>query len=224
MHSEWLAAYGIDPAKFSSTSRMTLPVSEQLEALVKSDGLALDEVRAPERRSAGTCRDFALTLCSFLRSTGTPARPRCGFAAYLADGWEDHWICEYWEKCKAAWRLCDPQLDEVTRATCNAAFDPFDMPREDFLTAGEAWLRCRAGKDDPERFGHGDARGLWFMKVNVVRDSYVLSGHETSAWDRWREALPAARTVAEEDLPLFDGLARHPEAAAGNPRPEWLER
>jgi hypothetical protein len=45
------------------------------------------------------------------------------------------------------------------------------MPRDVFLTAGEAWLRCRAGEESADRFGHGDVKGLWFMKVNVCQSA-----------------------------------------------------
>ena len=222
VHSEWLSAYGLDASAFPSMSRRTLPVSERLQALSKSRSGELREARAPAQRSAGTCRDFALTLCSFLRAKGVPARLRCGFAAYFGEGWEDHWICEYWDGQRREWRLSDPQLDEVTRAACTVTFDPCDMPREVFLTAGEAWLRCRAGKENPDRFGHGDVKGLWFMKVNVVRDSYALNGRETSPWDRWREAAAEARTAPTDELPKLDRLARHPEANPGEQTPNWL--
>ena len=83
VHSEWLPAYGIDSDTVRPVSRATLPVRERLGELLKLDRLSLRATRAPANRSAGTCRDFALTLCSFLRAKGAPARLRCGFAAYL---------------------------------------------------------------------------------------------------------------------------------------------
>ena len=124
VHSEWLSAYGLDARTFGPVSRATLPVSERLGGLLKLDRLSLRAARAPANRSAGTCRDFALTLSSFLRAKGAPARLRCGFAGYLTDGWEDHWVCEYWDGQKEEWRLSDPQLDEITRARCAVNFDP----------------------------------------------------------------------------------------------------
>jgi hypothetical protein len=221
VHSEWLSAYDVDPTEFPPISRATLPVSERLGALLKSDVRALKEARAPSCRSVGTCRDFALTLCSFLRATGTPARLRCGFASYFVDGWEDHWICEYWDGKKSEWRLSDPQLDEITRAGCTVSFGPADVPREVFMTAGEAWLRCRAGKESADRFGHGDVKGLWFMRVNVVRDAYAVNDHETSAWDR-RDAPSALRNVAPEELAQLDHFSLHPESPLGDIAPSWL--
>ena len=41
-----------------------------------------------------------------------------------------------------------------------------------------------------KRFGHGQTKGLWFMKVDLIRDFYALNNRETSAWDRWRDAPP----------------------------------
>jgi hypothetical protein len=222
VHCEWLAAYGANSSAFPSFSRATLPVSERLAALVERDVLGLDEARTPTQRSVGTCRDFALTLCSFLRTTGTPARLRCGFASYLADGWEDHWICEYWDNQKSEWLLSDPQLDEVTRAACRVTFNTSNMPRDVFLSAGEAWFQCRKGQSNPNGFGQRSAKGLWFLGVNVVRDSYAVNNRETSAWDGWREASPDLRTVHADELPALDEIARNPEQALSDLAPAWL--
>jgi hypothetical protein len=221
VHSEWLAAYGLDPSAFRSVSRATLPVSERLARLLDADGRSLDEARTPAARAVGTCRDIALMLCSFLRALGTPARVRCGFASYFGDGWEDHWVCEYWDGERKTWVLVDAQLDEVTRAACNVRFNPSELPSGVFLTAGEAWLRCRAGADNPDRFGNGDTKGLWFMMVDVVRDWYVVNDRETSVWDRWREASPEQRNVPADELPALDRLARDPELAICDLMPSW---
>lgn len=221
VHSEWLAAYGLDPHAYRAISRATLPVTERLAALL-DDGRALDEAAAPASRAVGTCRDFALLLCCFLRTHGTPARVRCGFASYFGDAWEDHWVCQYWNGPNARWLLADAQLDEVTRAACNITFDPLDLPPGAFLTAGEAWRRCRAGQDNPDRFGNGATKGLWFMAIDVVRDWHVVNHRETSAWDRWREASPEQRLVPAAEMPMLDRLARDPEQPLSDLMPPWL--
>jgi hypothetical protein len=96
------------------------------------------------------------------------------------------------------------------------------VPRNAFLTAGEAWLRCRAGNDDPDNFGQGSVRGQWFISVNVVRDALAIGNLETSAWDRWREAGPQQRTVSSPELAALDELARDPEQAGDEWVPPWL--
>jgi hypothetical protein len=223
IHSDWLSAYGVDERQLRSNSRKTLPVADRLADVLEDDPRPLHVPRLPRRRSASTCRDFSLMACSFLRSKGVPSRIRCGFASYFGDCWEDHWVCEFWDGAAQMWRLSDPQIDEVMRAALRIEFDSANIPRTSFLTAGEAWLDCRAGRSDPRRFGHGEATGFWFLEVNVVRDHYALNDRETSAWDEWRTAPPASRLVKDRDIAVLDCLAARPEIALTEVRPDWLE-
>jgi hypothetical protein len=211
IHSDWLDAYGVEESRFNRVSRETLPIAERLRLVFEGDARSLIVRRAPEQRTVGTCRDFSLMLCAFLRSKGIAARLRCGFANYLAEGWEDHWVAEYWDDMTQQWRLSDAQLDEVLKEKCRIAFDPSDTPRHQFMTAGQAWLACRAGTCDPDCFGHGAVKGLWFVKVNVVRDHYAVNNRETSAWDGWRAALTGKRVVSDQDRELLDSIAARPE-------------
>jgi hypothetical protein len=223
IHSDWLSAYEVDQRRVRANSRKTLPVADRLADILEDDPRPLHVARLPRRRSVGTCRDFSLMACSFLRAKGVPSRIRCGFASYFGDGWEDHWLCEFWDGAAQAWRLSDPQIDEVMRARLRIEFDPANVPRTSFLTAGEAWMECRAGRSDPRRFGHGEATGFWFLKVNVLRDHYVLNGRETSAWDEWRSTPSASRLLKDPDIALLDCLAGEPEIALTEVRPDWLE-
>ena len=95
--------------------------------------------------------------------------------------------------------MSDCQIDEVLKEKCEIAFDPTDVPRHAFMTTGQAWTACRTGKCDPDRFGHGVTKGLWFVKVNVVRDHYALNNRETSPWDSWRSASISGRQVSDQD-------------------------
>jgi hypothetical protein len=221
VHSSWVKEYGLDPVVLSTTARKTLPIAERLDDVMVRDSRALDLPRPAGRRSVGTCRDFALMLCSFLRGKSVPARVRCGFAAYFSSGWEDHWVCEYWDADARTWRLSDPQIDEILKQKLGIAFDPTDMPRDAFMTAGEAWLKCRRSDADPGGFGHGSTTGWWFLKVNVMRDHYVLNGRETSSWDRWREAPEAKRVVLDGETELLDDLAARPERPIVQREPDW---
>jgi len=213
VHCDWLGLHADDPSVFGPVSRATLPAGQRLAAILERDGRALDVARLPTRRAVGTCRDFALMMTAFLRTKGTAARLRCGFAAYLGDGWVDHWVCEYWSGRESRWCLSDAQIDDAIRAARGVTFDAANVPRDAFLTAGEAWLRCRAGRDDPERFANGGTKGRWYMKVNVVRDALVVNNRETSAWDTWRDAPPELRTVSPGEIAALDRLSRNPEGA-----------
>ena len=65
---------------------------------------------------------------------------------------------------------------------------------------GSRIVRCRAGHDKPERFGQGGTRGLWFIKVNVVRDAFAVNNREATSCDRWREAPAELRMVSQDEL------------------------
>lgn len=208
IHSDWLTAYGLNEADYRGISRATLPAAERLDAILGGDSRDLRTPRAPGQRAVGTCRDFALMLCAFLRNKNIPARVRCGFADYLSAAWEDHWVCEYWDGQARSWRLSDAQMDRVIAANCRIEFDPTDVPRAAFMTAGEAWLACRDRRFDPNDFGHGHVTGAWFIKINVVRDHYAVNGSETSVWDAWRTA--ANRMIPAHETAFLDDLAARP--------------
>ena len=222
IHSGWLTAYGLSEARLNAASRVTLPIADRIDGIFQMDARPLQIPRPPDKRAVGTCRDFALVLCSMLRGQGVPSRVRCGFAAYFHSGWEDHWVCEYWHEQAQEWRLSDAQIDGVQKDRCGIGFDPGDVPREAFLTAGQAWLDYRGARSDPNRFGQGDVTGAWYMKVNVVRDHYVVNGRETSAWDGWRAAAAAKRAVGEHEVALLDDLAARPEQPLVEVVPDWL--
>lgn len=222
IHVDWLDAYPVETKRLRAMPRETLPIADRLSQILENRALPLRAQRPPRDRSVATCRDISLMLCSFLRSQGVPARLRCGFASYLRENWEDHWVCEYWDGPEATWRLGDAQLDGVLREKLEIRFDPADVPRQAFLTAGEAWSKCRTGRADPDRFGHGAVAGLWFLKVNVLRDSCALNDRETSPWDSWRDALPARRRVAPDEMLFLDRVAADPAGEFADAGPDWL--
>ena len=56
------------------------------------------------KKTFGTCRDYALLMTSILRYRGIPARARAGFGKYFTKGrYEDHWVCEYWLTDEDRW-------------------------------------------------------------------------------------------------------------------------
>jgi hypothetical protein len=223
VHWDWLPAYGLNASDYPRISRETLPVAHRLRNVF---ALGADPIGAPRpaaKRSPATCRDFALMLGSFLRRKNIPARLRCGFACYFGDDWEDHWVCEYWDAEGQVWRLADAQIDEVLKARLRIDFDPTNVPRASFLTAGRAWLECRAGRFDFRDFGQGPIRGQWFTHVNVVRDSLALNDIVRSPWDRWRTVPQSQRSLNEDDAAATDALAEFPDRQKIELSPEWLK-
>ncbi|HEY8985294.1 MAG TPA: transglutaminase-like domain-containing protein [Streptomyces sp.] len=179
----------------------------------------LGEPRPPATRFVGVCRDFALLHCSLLRHTGTPARIRSGFADYFStDGFHgDHVVTEYWDTSRQAWRLADAQLTDpgVTRHW-NADFDPMDVPRTRFRTAGQAWRMIREQGADHRTFGlHRPSEGpLWgerFVAGNVRLDLAALNKVETLLWDVWgadhTDVTPQDQTLDDEARAVYDRAA-----------------
>lgn len=221
LHSDWIAAYGLPASHLGPGARDTLPLSRRLVQIADADARPLTVARAANVRAIGTCRDYALMLCGILRQQEIPARIRCGFAAYLvADRWEDHWICEYRLPGESRWRQADAQIDDLLRQRLAIQFDTADLPPNRFVAAGDAWRLCRTAQADPAKFGHGTAQGLWFMRVNVVRDHFALNESETSVWDSWRQ--DSRKLVSDADKAATDLIARDPGQAKVDVAPPWL--
>ncbi|MFF7352646.1 MULTISPECIES: transglutaminase-like domain-containing protein [Streptomyces] len=179
-------------------------VTEILRILRERGTGPLTEERPYDQRFVGTCRDYALLLCSLLRTTGTPARVRGGYATYFVAGFhDDHWVTEY-QLPDGAWRLADPQ---VLHPGYGVPFDPLDVPRDRFLVAGRAWRACRAGEAGWETFGVWAVpglRGLDPVAHSVVLDLAARTGTEPLPWDDWG---PWDGHLAEDDLALLDTVA-----------------
>jgi hypothetical protein len=210
-HVSWAERYGIAPG--TALPRDTLPVADRLRLIAAHAG-SLAAQRPPEKRTFGTCRDYALMLCSMLRHRAVPTRVRRGFATYFgAAPYEDHWICEYWSPQQARWARADAQLDRLQRDHLAITFDCADLPAAAFLSGWQAWALARSAAAAATDFGHGDARGLWFLRVNLNRDLLALTNQHMSAWDTWRDSTLVDRTMSDTDLREGDRLADAIEAA-----------
>ena len=235
IHVAWAERYGIPP-DFPMV-RQTQPVADRLKLIQSSFAGSLTAARPPRSRTFRTCRDYALLLCSMLRSRSIPARVRCGFATYIADDiYHDHWICEYWSPGDQRWLQADAQLDALQIDQLQITFDRANLPRDAFLTASQAWRMARSNAVAAGAFGHGSATGLWFLHVNVYRDLLSLTNRQMSGWDSWRDAAPASKVLKVAALAELDRLAIVvtafedgsdqfavlDEAASCNLMPPWL--
>lgn len=212
IHPAWVSRYGVDiPRDRVDSEQQCRTVVEILDSILDLHDGTLAEARPPQLRAVGTCRNFALLLCSILRTRGIAARLRCGFAPYFReDRYEDHWICEYWSDEGSYWVRVDPQLDAVQREALAIGFDPLDIPVDDYLYAGEVWVMCRRGRVDPDRCGIVDLSGLGFIKGNIVRDILALNRIEAMPWDTGWGILSAgiSEEIERDELGYIDRLAR----------------
>lgn len=205
MHEHIAPAYGLTLTAAQHGEAHVRAVDRMLDGIVAHDPRPLGEARPAGERQVGVCRHFTLLHVALLRHHGVPARARCGFGAYFEAGkFVDHWVTEYWNEAHGRWLLVDAQLDVRQRELFRIAFDPLDVPRDQFVIAGDAWRLCRDGKADPQAFGILDMHGLWFIAGNLIRDVAALNNREMLPWDVWGAM---ARSDAELDLALLDRLA-----------------
>lgn len=161
-------------------------------SVIAQDGQPLTVERAPDKRVVGCCRDASLLLCSFLRHKGIPARIRYGFAPYIKfapDFAVDHVVTEYWENGR--WKMADMDLSEGAISYFGIEFDMFDIPRDQFLVAGQVWQAVQAGSADANNYGvhpdlpDADLRGETFIMGCLSKDVAFLSKQEYLLWDVW---------------------------------------
>lgn len=183
---------------------------QMLDRLLQVDDAPLATERPLGKRLVGVCDHFARLLVAFLRSKGTPARARYGFGAYFnPPNFEEHIVVEYWDAAQKRWKLADPQFDAVWRKQLGIDHDILDVPRTQFLTAADAWRRCRGKRADPAKFGIfvGEQRGYWFIAGELVRDLAALNKMEMLPWDVWG-AMPKPRArLTKEQFAYFDEIA-----------------
>ncbi len=207
LHGFLAEKYGVTLSEARKFELDIRSVPDQLARIFDLEENPLTTPRDPGKRLFGTCRDFSLMLCSMLRRQGVPARVRCGFAAYFSEAPEDHWICEYWSPGEGRWVMVDPQVDQLQQKKFDIDVNIRDLTSEDFLSGSAAWRRCRDGRDDPNRFGVRDMRGLWFIRGNLVRDLASLNKMELLPWDLWGIIDKNEEDVSEEDRRFLDRIA-----------------
>ncbi len=184
VHIFWAERHGLKVPDERKQEVQLRSVVAKLARIRELDDRPLTEARPLDRRLVNNCRDFSVLLCAMLRYQGVPARARCGFGAYfMPEHYEDHWVCEYWNAGQGRWILVDAQLDALQRETLRIPFDPLDVPRNQFIVAGQAWQMCRAGQVNPDHFGIFDMHGLWFVRGNLIRDMLALNKVEILPWD-----------------------------------------
>lgn len=209
VHIFWAKRYGLELSQKRQQEASLRSVVAKLQRILELDERPLHQPRPPEKKLVGNCRDFSLMLTAMLRHQGIPARARCGFGTYFRPNrYEDHWVVEYWKAADERWVMVDPQLDALQRKALAIRFDPLDMSPGWFVSGGQAWLACRAGEADPDRFGIFDMHGMGFIRGDLVRDLLSLNKVEILPWDVWGLVALEDEQLTPADLDWLDQAAR----------------
>jgi hypothetical protein len=103
--------------------------------------------------------------------------------------------------------MVDAQLDDFQSQELKIGFDPLDVPRDQFIVGGKAWLSCKNDETDPEKFGIFDMRGMWFIRGNLIRDLAALNKVELLPWDGWGLIDQKLENISQGELFLLDEIA-----------------
>ncbi len=185
-------------------------IEEKLEAFYSYEDTTLGEPRNQINRVVGNCRDFALLLVSILRHKGFSARVRSGAARYFfplsMNRYEDHYICEYWDKNEKRWIIADPQIDDLQKKVLKMEINPLDLPYDQFLGAGRTWIKFRKEDVEPDKFGIGDWRGENFVLNKLIMELACLNRVEVLAWESWG-ICSDVKNIKSMGYQVFDELA-----------------
>jgi len=124
-----------------------------------------------------------------------------------------------WREDERRWVLVDAQLDAFQREAMAISFDPLDVPRDQFVVAGQAWHMCRNGAANPDDFGIFQWHGWAFIRGNVVRDVLALNKVEILPWDDWGLIAHNDDAAITDEVETVDRMAAL-SAAAGLPGDE----
>lgn len=135
--------------------------------------------RKDENRIYVTCRGQAILLVSILKAKGYSARVRSGFAPYIKyDGIaHDHWITEYYNALEQRWILVDPDC-----CLENIKFNPYDIPRSEFIFGAQAYLGLRNKIYKDKEILYASNPPTWGLKAAIrglFYDFYCLMNEES---------------------------------------------
>lgn len=214
VHPNWTRYFSMRLSSIRRQEMHLRSIPEMLERLVDLDSSPLSTPRKPEMRLIGLCRHFAVLLVSILRHQGIPARLRIGFAGYFGSKtprYWDHRITEYWSQKSGRWVLADPMITDVQRRKLRLPIDTLDIGKHSpFLTAGDVWLRSRAGQVDPAEFGDSPSDcGMPPIRYALLHDFDALNKVELVGFDTWHELIDKPELdLSQDELTFLDEVAR----------------
>lgn len=164
--------------------------------------------RQVENKLVVTCRYVSVLMSAVLKAKGIPARSRAGFAPYFREGVSmDHWINQYYSEEQKRWITIDA---DGFYEEGGMPLSQYDMPKDSFDWAAEAYLAVRSKKTDGKRYLYADGLGTCALPALVrylIYDFHALMNQELTY-----TFLPAYMDgrldrLTEEELVQLDRLA-----------------
>jgi len=163
-------------------------VDKMIEQLLKLNQQQLKDINT---KIMGSCRDFSLLVCAMLRHKKIPARLRFGFSTFHIPGFHhDQVLVEYWDATQNKWCLADPRINQefIKKYKLDHGTHSHDIPRDVFMTGGQAWQLCRSKEKNANQFGTGLKNrftGWTYIRNKLIQDLAALNKMELLSWDCW---------------------------------------
>lgn len=213
VHPGELKLHNIKISRTRVNDRNLKTLQESINHAQKLSHKSLLEQVPIEERVVNICRHFSMFMCSVLREKGIPARTRCGFATYFANGWfDDHWICEYWHKQQKRWVRVDAEVDDILALFYKidrTKINMCDLPKEAFFTTGVLWQLHRKGLVSGKLCGFSlDSKefGEWYIRGNLLRDFFALNKVEYT-YQELSKLMQKDYQPTKKELLLLDKIA-----------------
>lgn len=164
--------------------------------------------RQVENKLVVTCRYVSVLMSAVLKAKGIPARSRAGFAPYFREGVSmDHWINQYYSEEQKRWITIDA---DGFYEEGGMPLSQYDISKDSFDWAAEAYLAVRSKKTDGKRDLYADGLGTCALPALVrylIYDFHALMNQELTY-----TFLPAYMDgrldrLTEEELVQLDRLA-----------------
>ena len=184
----------------------------------------LTPTRPHHERLMVTCSDFAITICSVMKSQGFAARCRYAFNGYIWPAfYHDQIIVEYWAAQHNCWCRLDPRTSpqELTHKSQCEGLRIDHINHMHSPLAAEVWLACRKKQADPDHFGAGLSKkyhGMAYIRNALIHDLAMMNHHVGLLWDLWGDMT---QSINHHKMHEYDQLAQ--ALCQGNPAhlSEW---
>ena len=129
-----------------------------------------------------------------------------------ADHRIEHWVVEYWDESRAAWRIIDANTTFLEASS--GLHVGYHLPREHFEHAWEAWCAMRSAEEfNPDRYAEWPQDGRSHIRSQLLWDFFSLlnhdvAGNDTSLWGSDDPSSAERRAYAFVKERSFDELSQ----------------
>ena len=129
--------------RFKNEDELFITAVSMIAGILYLDESGFTKNKDVTKRITVSCRQASVLFSAILKAKGIPCRSRAGYMDFgnAGDSYTEHWVNEYWDFNENKWILAD--VDGYYEYEKRFGYSQFDLPRQKFVTASEAWLGLR---------------------------------------------------------------------------------